>query len=604
MGSTFLSPSLIWKDFGITAGITCEIIDESSSDGIVYSHLYIGGRKIGSSKVKIYSILARSEAVAKTEKNLEKVIPSEQLNFKKILDDPDSVLENAEKESDTPTIVLLNDFVDGMDLTFANHLVKKGFRVLLVDLAGNRDGETSEERYSVYPEQIKYANLPYSSYTDCEIVSSAKKTCWYEWAVSVRYAIQFLKERFYKSKIGIIGIHSVATVVWQVCATCTDVACACSIGNAGWYSYRGLSKFGNITEPQFSDDAVAFIAGVEPQSYAKMIKCPFLVLSPTNSSEYDCDRAYDTISRIDENIYTAIQYSVGSRDSVDNKCYVDLLLFLNEFLVCKKSTPLPKEVSVKGQIQDGILVVEVEPDTKNLKEVYLYVSEENVESQSRSWYIPQKSENGGGKKKDDKYIFEYTPYKDSKVVTFFAEAVYKNGFRVCSIIANKYFKPTEVEESNVNKILYASRVTNANTIFAVDEENRQRPHGIVLSQNGEIELKKGPCGLVGIYSKNGLLSFRINAKLFRPLPDSILMLDVFSKTKGELYIKLYADYFGEKVAYVNSIELTGADVWCNVKIERTKFKTVDGLPLKSFDKVEAIAFTSKQEFLINNALWV
>ena len=47
------------------------------------------------------------------------------------------------------------------------------------------------------------------------------------------------------------------------------------------------------------------------------------------------------------------------------------------------------------------------------------------------------------------------------------------------------------------------------------------------------------------------------------------------------------------------------DVWHNVKITRNKFKTAEGMPLKNYDKINAIAFVGEDcEFLINNALWV
>ena len=46
-------------------------------------------------------------------------------------------------------------------------------------------------------------------------------------------------------------------------------------------------------------------------------------------------------------------------------------------------------------------------------------------------------------------------------------------------------------------------------------------------------------------------------------------------------------------------------MWHNVKLTRNKFKTVEGMPLKNYDKINAVAFNAEDgEYLINNVLWV
>ena len=136
--------------------------------------------------------------------------------------------------------------------------------------------------------------------------------------------------------MGAIGIGGAATALWQAAAVSGNFDCVVFSCNSGWYAYRGINKFGGVQEPGFSDGTLSFIAGVEPQSYARQIKCPILILAPTNSPVFPCDRAYDTVARTEEGVYTAVRYSVGGRNTADCKCFACAEIFLENFLHAPK----------------------------------------------------------------------------------------------------------------------------------------------------------------------------------------------------------------------------------------------------------------------------
>lgn len=565
MAGTILSPINIWKDFVIPQGIGSEILAEREEDGFTVTELYIEGRKVKDGNVKIYAV-----SVKETGKN------------------------------NLPAVLLLPDMKDGADLTLAKDIAKRGYEALLIDLAGS---DKDKERYTVYPESVSYANLKDSVYGECELSEDVTDTCWYEWAAAAVYAATYLKERDKNPAVGAIGINGSATVLWQVATFTGVLSCAVFVANAGWYGYRGISKFGGIAEPQFSDEALRFIAGVEPQSYAKHVKCPALLLSPTNSFVYDADRAYDTVARVPDEIYTAVQYSVGNREEVDCKCYTDALLFLETFLHPAKAHVLPGEVGIAGEIREGKLVVAVAPDERDLESVGVYVAEQTIEPYFRCWRkIPAFKE-----KLEEGYVFEYVPYNGSEKIAFFAEACYKNGFRVCSLIAAKSFSENDVKKFNKHKIIYSSRKQNMDSIFSCAYENREMPRGLDISGIPEEERKKGPMDLYGVSGKNGLLTFKINADKYKPDADSLMMLDVYLPGGGTFYVKLVADFFGDnRAVYSAGAKVNGGEVWQNIKFEKNKFKTEEGMPLKSYDSIEAIAFVSEDNkaFIVNNVLWV
>ena len=565
MAGTILSPISIWKDFSVPHGVGSEILAEREENGFTVTELYINGRELKDGTVKIYAVSVRETGA----KNL-------------------------------PAVLVLPDFKDGADLTLAKDLAKNGYEALYIDLSGKAEGK---ERYTVYPQSIAYANLNDSVFGECELSSDVTNTCWYEWAAASAYAATYLKERDKNPFVGAIGINGTATVLWQT-ATFTDVlSCAVFVANAGWYGYRGISKFGEISEPQFSDEALRYIAGVEPQSYAKHVKCPVLLLSPTNSYVYDADRAYDTVARVPDEIYTAVQYSVGNREETDCKCYKDALLFLETFLHPSKAHILPGKIGIAGEIREGKLLVAVSLDERNLESICIYVAEQTIEPYFRCW----RKISAYKEKHEEGYIFEYVPYNGSEKIVFFAEACYKNGFRACSIIAAKSFSESEVKKFNKHKIIYSSRKADMDSIFSCAYENTEMPTGIDVSGLPEEEKKKGPVDLYGVSGKNGLLTFKINADKYKPDADSLMMLDVYLPGGGTFFVKLIADFFGENRAeYSARATVNGGEVWQNLKFEKNRFKTEEGMPLKSYDTIEAIAFVSEENkpFIINNVLWV
>ena len=102
-----------------------------------------------------------------------------------------------------------------------------------------------------------------------------------------------------------------------------------------------------------------------------------------------------------------------------------------------------------------------------------------------------------------------------------------------------------------------------------------------------------------------MVFIKINAKTDRPQEGSIIMFDLYSENKGAMAVKLIADYFGEKIEYFAWANVLGGEVWQNVKLELSRFKTEQGMGLKSLEKIDALEFFIPEGFyLINNALWV
>lgn len=570
MTGIFLTPTIIWKDFNVTEEIKSEVLKEYVSEGLTFTHLRIRGRSLEDGAVGIYAVLVR-----------------------------DAQLDSA------PALILIQEFKDSTDLTLPKYFARKGYSVLTVDIGGKSDDLPErtvlgiDKPYTVYPASVGYANYLKAEEEKTEIEGDTRKTCWYEYGRTIRYAVEYIIKQPFVTKTGVIGIGDASTALWQVLSADCGLSAGVIVGNTGWKGYRGISRFKEEGEVQFDDDTLKYLAGIEPQAYAMQVKCPIAIVSPTNSPKYDIDRAYDTFSRINDGLAKIIDYSVGGRESVDFECFNSAENFLNETL--KLNGRLPKELNIKCNLVDGTVTAEVTPDTEGLKSLTVFYAEEELDPRLRVWQ--RITDVKSTDKESGTFTFEFSLHSDTSVFTCFACAKYENGIRICSPVV---FKKTEKGESVSNSkgnVYYNSRTADACSGFYVGEENVVPPFMVNLDKDGGITTKTGALDIAGISCKSGILTFKPNQKKYKPVEGAMLMLDAYMKGGGVLTVSLVSDYFGERVVY-SAQETIFADTWQNVRFESNRFKTAEGKALKSFADIQALEVFSDGELIINNFLWV
>ncbi len=551
------TPTTIWKNFSVNEEPSFIPAGKREEDGFIKEDGYVLGRSVGEERIKIFVRTVRKE------------------------------------NGKMPAVIVFNDFDIHEDDVLLSRLAESGYFVVMVDVAGKTD---ATEDYTVYPKEIEYANLKESIFYSKEINEDIVKTCWYEWCGVAKYILAYVKSFDFVTSVGGLGINDGATTLWHLLAS-EELSCAVFLNNTGWSAYEGKSKFLSGTEDGYSDGKVAFVAGVEPQSYASHVKCPTMILSCTNSSKFDFDRAHDTLTRISDDYYKAISYSVNRKTLLDKNTFENAILFFEKFLLGKK-VELPTLIDVKNEESEEEIKVNVSLPAKGLKELVLYTSEGSINSDKRCW---QKTAECNVKAKT--FTFSFKPNVGYGFTAWFVKAVYKNGFESCSRVCGKTFAVKDGKEPRLCKVIYSSRLANYQTRFGPADEEKIPSAVDVL---GEIEVCEGigPLKMEGLTCKNGVNTFSIFSEKIKPDRGAIIMFDAFVKEGGEIKVRLITDYFGQKTTYSATASVVGEDFWQNVKFAVTAFKTEEGRPLKSYDEVEAIEFCSDKEFLINNALWV
>lgn len=560
MAGAILTPKSIWQNFTVDKNFTVECLSQRKSGETVTTRLFLSGRKVDDGFVKIYCELVRN------------------IN-----------LENC------PALLLLQDLGAPNDKRLVNDLVKKGYAVLTVDLEGYSE---NKEFFTAYPLSLEYANYQNVKENLYSVKEDVTKTCWYEWVGCVRYALAYLKSMPFVTKIGGFAIGESATTLWQVAGTDKILDAVVFAFNAGWTGYRGIQKFALNTQSPSGDELYKFIAGIDAQSYAMHVACPTLLLCATNHPVYDVDRSADTLAFINPKHYSALHYSVGSTDAICGEGYVNAILFLDKFL-CDNKEKLPTPIEISGAIKEGVFNATVSVDTIGLKSVNIFVAEQQENPKMRSW---QKLD--FVRVKDNKYEFDYLPFNTAKIITAFAMATYANGFSVCSKIIAQRFNEKQVNHVYKSNVIYSSREKYAESTFFSPCEV-QSLSKIALTDKSTVVIKKGPMAIYGITGKCGLTTFKVSNEKFKLNEDAMLMMDVYVKEACELNVSFICDYFGESTEYVARVKLNGGEVWHNVQLEINKFKTAEGMALKSYERIDALHInTSNGEFVLNNLLWV
>ncbi len=560
MAVNLLTPSLIWEKITIDSCPKIEPIGEYKDGSVVFSRFYLISSFGKGKQAKIYCSLARD------------------VNKKTL-----------------PTIFVVQDFNDGADESILRYYVKKGYAVFTFDIAGECEGNTNR---TIYSSKLEYANRKSAGDNFRTVESDVVHTCWHVWATVCKQALAYIKEQDFVSGLGAIGIGEASTALWQLVAFEDGFDCAVFVKNAGWQLYNKYFKFGEDAVPRFSDGQMAYVAGVEAQNYAPNIDCPTLVLSPTNSAEFNLDRAKDTATRIDKKTYSAVSYSVGMRDSVGKNALINTQMFLEKYLQKKDKIVLPNDMELKTSLSGGKILVSVFPDEKGIEDVCLYYAEQTIDPALRCWnkLNAKNTENG--------YVFEIEPFSESQVVIYFARAQYKNGFTICSAVYAKRFLQEEAGTKHKSNIVYSSREEGGESIFAPATENVVRPTGVNFEEERSVNVVQGPDEIFGVSCAGGVLTFNINTKKSKPSEDAMLLFDAYMKKNGALTVKLISDYLGNKTEYFALENINGGEIWQKICLDKSRFKTLEGRPLRSYGDIEAIEIDAEGHYLLNNILWV
>lgn len=544
-----LTPNLLWAGFDDSLPLKETKLKSETINNAVFNYLYFSGRAVNKNRVRIYGVFA--EQKIKTDN----------------------------------TILILPDVKDLVDVELVTHFSNLGFNVLAVDLRGINEFNAD---YTVYPNEVNYANYENCEETFTKLKKSAKETCWYEWCAVARYSINFIVSKFPKAKIGVLGLKYGANVAWQLAGTDSRVNALAVAFGAGWMAYNGIFKHSN-KEVDLNDEKLRFIAGLDAHSYAQNVKVPVMFVSTTNSDVFDCDRALDTLQRIDNQNKTWFNFTTLSKDVLSGECLTDIDLFFNKF-IARKKYQFPHVPKIKSEYDDGFIDYYVEcSKCEDIETVTLFASDNDENPSERVWYIL----NQDGVE-DGVYHFKRRLYGLIEFEIAYAVVKYKNGLTISSKLNYQQLK-VQSNTKIPNVIFSSSRLP---TSFIVGNV-KTKLMANVFSVTSLYDYVQGPFKILGVSTKNSILSYAIKKFSSGLSNQSLIKFDSYTSVGDEVRITLKTKS-GED--YFVNLELKSDNKWQNLTVSFSEFKSEAGVPLKKFEELVLLKISTKGSVLVNNFL--
>lgn len=500
----------------------------------------------------------------------------------------------------TPAILLLPDLFssreEGEEL--AEYFVKKGYCVLVPDYQG-ATGENGEEKRTVYPDSLAFANADRADLY--HLKEGAEKTCWFEWTYVSLYALEYLKSRPDVGEIGAVGIRIGGEILWKTMLS-SDLKCGVPVNAAGWQAYFDYDKFADNAERHMSDERHGYIAGIESQSYAPFIQCPVLMLCSMRDYSFDYDRAYDTFSRIAEKDGSAIVYSPDSGPCIGPNALKDMDLFLERNLKGREIY-IPQGVDLKFRTENDELFVDLETDTGGIvEEVGVFYAETGAESESafREWQSVLKTD--GRNLKNGRVSCPITPFAGANYAFAYAYARYINGFRVASKIVAKKLD-AKIDGAIKSRVVYSGGEVDC---FSVLDYRAFADGGIFLESEAVPKRVEGFGKITGAYSPGGIRTYKIGSPRYVANDGAMLEFDAYAPQATALRVHIEVAVKGDKFKnYSATVDVRGGGKWKRTIVKATDLKEDEtGEPLKSFCDGIALAFESDAECAVTNILWL
>ena len=566
---TIVSAISLWKTFDLNNPLGASEWGIENADGVRRSHISYYGHKAEDGSVRIYARFCRPEGDGKF-----------------------------------PTILFLGDAGVPISEEILTYFVQKGYAVLAPDYSGKTQYDKDGVLRTVYPPSLEYGNLEKAQGLGSLRDLETEQTTWYEWTYVALYSIAYLKSREDVGNIGVVGVRMGGEITWQAMLS-PDIKCGVPISAAGWRSFEKYAKFGDDIAHNLSDDRHRYIAAVEAQSYAPYVKCPVLMLSALHDKKFDCDRAYDTYSRIGNADGNALAYSMESGGCIGPNGLADMDLFLEKNLKGREIY-IPDTLNVSLKETDEGLQVDVECDKEGiLEESGVFYAEADVKTKSayREWRCKHKVD--GISVKNGRYSCTIQPFAGATAAFVFAYAKYINGFRVMSKIVSRRFNKTDASAVRSRNVF-----TDGNLeCFSIAEHEEYSIGGIFLERSAVPKHYIGYGGIKGAYSIGGIRTYKISSPRFVPTENALLAFDVYSPTAQDIEVTIETARVDQgDGSYICRVPVKGGGKWKRIILKASDFKGGEyGYPLENFRDGSALVFDcadEEQEFGVTNILWL
>lgn len=551
MDNKALTPIQLWQDFNpVKEDLSLNVIAIShSEEGYSLTECYFTALRAQDGAVRVYVRIYRPDSTAPL-----------------------------------PVIVYINDYTNN-DADIPERFLAKGYAVVTFDYTGiSKD----KERYTLYPDSLKYGNLAFAGDALNSAKQGAENTCVFLWTRIARRVLSLITDfpGLDKDRIAGVSWGEGANILWQLAGIDGRLNAIVPILNCGWQEYSAYPKY--LGEPPFSEERLTYEITCSVQSYVKFVMAKTLVVCPTNSSVYSFDRVEDTLNRLPKDTQRYRIFSQGMRDSITLKALDAIFAWLNDIFNNKR---LPVSPEISYALNEGKLDISIESDAtySDVVSAELHTAYGELNPALRSWH---KISLGLGM--DGKAHTPVKVYDTTERIFLFAKIRYKNGSIVCSPQISLI--PAELGEivtsPHPTRIIF-ERKMGASAFFLKTDEN--------VVSDSIISLATGPLDIPGVSTSKGCLVLYNIGDLHNNDDELVLQFDVYAPQPKTIKVVITDSSFNE---YSATINIDNVEEWTKVRLGLIDFKDKELIPLKLWQNVKILTFCDAEGALFNNILWV
>ncbi len=413
---------------------------------------------------------------------------------------------------------------------------------------------------------------------------SVRESSWYLWTRISRRAFTCLErmEEVDPSRLGIFGVSMGGTIVWPFAAMDARVKAACAIYGVGWNTYP--DELG-IRDPSAGDpDVKTWRASMEPESYARLVRCPILFLDATNDQHGKMDWAFKTLDVVPADVRWA--FTPRYRHHIAAEQGVDLPLWMDAYL--KGGEKFPRAPVAKVQLgMDGIPSVSLKPAaTRAIRRVELYYAVTNGNPKNRYWRSVSGQSNAGT-------WSARLPVLDTKEPLFaFANVTYESNICLSSNLVTVI--PAELGKASATDTRSPEIDDGTEGLGGwITQSPATDPITPVPSL---LRSATGPDGKSGITTMTAIpiMTHKVGDPKWRGPDGSSLQFEVYVRSARSLTVVMHEDEFGTRWRqYRKELRMTPAEGWQTLSFTADEFLNDKGDPLKNWRSIDMLELRSQ-----------
>jgi dienelactone hydrolase len=413
---------------------------------------------------------------------------------------------------------------------------------------------------------------------------SVRESSWYLWTRISRRAFTCLErmDEVDPDRLGIFGVSMGGTIVWPFAAMDTRVKAACAIYGVGWNTYP--DEVGSRDPNADNPDVKTWRGAMEPESYARLVRCPVLFLDATNDQHGKMDWAFKTLTLVPADVRWA--FTPRYRHHIDAEQGINLPLWMDAYLNGGERFPGSPAAEVRLS-EDGVPRLSLKPTaSRPIKRVEMYYAVANGNPKNRYWRTVTGQPNAG------KWSARL-PVLDPKQPLFaFGNVTYESSVCLSSNLVTVI--PAEMGEARATD-------TRSPVIDDLSEGldawvTRSPATDPIPPVPSLLRTSAGPDGKTGFTTTTAIpiMTHKVGDPKWRGPDGSSLQFEVYVRAPRVLKVIMHEDEFGTRwTQYHKELRLTPTEGWQTLTLATDEFLTDKGERLKSWRAVDMLELESQ-----------